>query len=58
MGDMHYCRFRNALGDVTRLNRYLNDEGGNLDQLSPEERDAAEKAIRLCRKIGEDWMVG
>jgi len=57
MGDMAYCRFRNTLEDVRRLNRYLNDEGNSLDGLSPEERDAAEKAIRLCRKIGDDWMV-
>jgi hypothetical protein len=55
MKSMAYIRFRNALSDIHQFQTYLNEEGGSLDQLTPEEREAAEKAINLCAKIADDW---
>jgi hypothetical protein len=55
VSSMSYCRFQNALGDLQDCESALNETGGDLERLSPEEHRAAVKLINLCRRIGEDW---
>ena len=46
--NMSYCRFRNTLNDLRDCYYNLDDE-----DLSPEEQDAKEKLVALCKDIAE-----
>lgn len=57
MPNMSYCRFQNTLSDLRDCETALNETNGDLERLSADEKKAAERLIRLCRKIGEEWDV-
>ena len=51
MGNMSYCRFGNTLTDLRDCADNLDDP----DSLSPEERRARERLIKLCKTIADDY---
>jgi len=57
MSNMSYCRFRNTLADLKDCDQALADGVYDRDELSPEEKRACEQLIKLCRRLGEDWMI-
>lgn len=54
MSNMSYCRFRNTLADLIDCQDALNEHDG-LDNLSEEEKRSAQRLIRVCRDIADDW---
>ena len=54
MANMSYCRFENTLSDLQDCNDALCDVN-TLDRFSESERRAAERLIRLCREIADDF---
>lgn len=52
--NMAYCRFENTLGALRECAEALN-ENDPFPGLSLPERRAAEKLIKLCRKIASDF---
>lgn len=54
--NMSHCRFENTLAALRECRDAL-DSGGfdPLKQLSEEEREAAQKLLRLCAKLTEDY---
>lgn len=50
MGNMHYCRFENTLGDL----RECYDDMDSND-LSESEQKARKRLVKLCRQIADDY---
>ena len=48
MGNMSYCRFQNTLGDLRDCYENLGDD------LGPDEDEARDRLVKLCRKIVDD----
>ena len=48
MSNMGYCRFRNTLKGLRDCYEHLDDD------LSEEEEEAAERLIKLCKRIAEE----
>lgn len=55
MPNMSYCRFQNTEGDLRDCLEGLEDVDGDLDGLSPEEKRAAKRLIKLCQRIAESY---
>ncbi len=55
MSNMQYCRFENTLPDLKDCLEALDDIEGNLAELSKEEAQAADKLIKLCKRIAEQY---
>jgi len=53
MGNMSYCRFENTFADLQDCYDALGEY--ELDQLSDTERKYAEKLIKLCEKISNNY---
>jgi len=53
MGKMSYCRFENTFADLQDCYDALGEY--ELDQLSDTERKYAEKLIKLCEKISNNY---
>jgi hypothetical protein len=54
MSNMGYCRFQNTAGDLEDCLEALDDAGG-IDDLSGEEKRAAIRLIRTCKRIAGDY---
>jgi len=50
MPNMNYCRFSNTLSDLKDCCQYMDDQAE-----SPEEEEAKQKLIKLCRAIAADY---
>lgn len=50
MSNMAYCRFSNTLADLTDCEEHLQDDP---NELSPDEQQAREDLIFLCRRIAK-----
>ena len=55
MGNMSYCRFQNTLSDLEDCFYTLDDIGGNLEELSKQEKVAAQELISTCLRIVEAY---
>lgn len=53
MSNMSYCRFENTLADLRDCYDALGESG--LEDLSPDERRAAESLLVLCQNIAGDF---
>jgi hypothetical protein len=53
MANMSHCRFENTLSDLQDCQRALDDDF--LESLSESERRAAERLIRVCKEISDDY---
>ncbi len=53
MSNMSYCRFQNTLTDLEDCLEVLANNG--LDDLSDEEVKAAERLIKICTEISQDF---
>ncbi len=53
MGNMSYCRFENTYEDLVDCCEALQES--ELDELSETERKYAEKLIKLCKKIADNF---
>lgn len=50
MPNMSYCRFQNTLEDLRDCQEHIIDR-----DLSPEEKKARERLIKLCKDIASDF---
>lgn len=55
MGNMSYCRFENTYEDLVECYETLQEK--YLDELSETERKYAEKLIKLCENIVDDFGI-
>ena len=55
MANMGYCRFQNTLGDLRDCMDALDEIGGDLTELSSDERRVAKRLIAMCLEIGEAY---
>ena len=53
MSNMSYCRFQNTRADLEDCVEALEDIDFNLDELSREERSAADALIQLCIRVAQ-----
>lgn len=53
MSNMSYCRFQNTESDLRDCLAALNDE--EYFYLSDDERKAADRIIRMCKGIAEEF---
>jgi hypothetical protein len=53
MSNMSYCRFENTYSDLVDCYEALGEQ--ELDDLSETERKYAEKLIKLCEKISNNY---
>ena len=53
MSNMSYCRFENTLADLQDCYNALENE--EMDKLSPSEKIAKNKLIKLCFDIAEEF---
>ena len=51
MSNMGYCRFQNTLSDLRDCYENMYDD---VDKLSPEEKRARKKLIKVCSDIVDD----
>lgn len=53
MANMSHCRFHNTLQDLQECMEALNN--GEYDTLSPNEKKNADRMIKICNQIAEDY---
>ena len=55
MTNMSYCRFENTLEALQECGEALYESSDPLSGLSPSEKEAAKRLIRLCVEISADF---
>ena len=55
MSNMSYCRFQNTLEDLQDCVDALDEDTDPLARLSPEERVAAKRLLKLCKQLASDF---
>ena len=53
MINMSYCRFQNTLLALEEAEEWLGED--YPEALSPEERRARDRLVKLCQRIADDW---
>ena len=54
MGNLSYCRFENTYADLQDCHETL--ANNQIDELSESEKKYAQKLIKLCRDIADDFL--
>ena len=57
MSNMSYCRFTNTLSDLYDCQEALSRTCDYKKELSKEEAKAAERLLKLCRTLADDYGV-
>lgn len=55
MPNMSYCRFQNTLKDLRDCYEHMYDSDMNDADLSDEEKAAAVRLVKLCKRIAEEF---
>jgi hypothetical protein len=55
MANMSYCRFENTLEDLRDCRDALSELNSVSDIESDSERKAAQRLIKMCKRIADDW---
>lgn len=55
MANMSYCMFQNTLQDLRHCSERLDEIGGDISELSDDEKRAAKRLIKICRDIAENY---
>lgn len=57
MPNMSYCMMRNTLNDLRDVSNRLEQAEDNIRvELSPDELNAFERLVKLCKQIGDDYV--
>ena len=53
--NMSYCRFENTLAALRECDEAMAESTNPLDDLSDSERKAAQRLLKLCREMAENY---
>ena len=55
MPNMSYCMFQNTLQDLRHCAERLDEIGGDISELSDDEKRAAKRLIQICSDISDSY---